>query len=74
MSGRSRRSTTDCRPGLVDQPRKKRTTAEVQEDENRSNLAASARTKATELAHSSAVGRVATKEDEMVREDQEVRD
>ncbi|KAJ7303133.1 hypothetical protein DFH08DRAFT_977204 [Mycena albidolilacea] len=73
MSGRSCRSTTDRRPGLVDQPRKKRTTAEVQEDENRSNLAASARTKATELAHSSAVGRVAIKEDEMVREDQEAR-
>ncbi|KAJ7892549.1 hypothetical protein B0H14DRAFT_3854832 [Mycena olivaceomarginata] len=73
MSGRSRRSTTDRRPGLVDQPRKKRTTAEIQEEENRLTLAASARTKATELAHSSAVGRVATKEDEMVREDQEAR-
>jgi hypothetical protein len=57
----------------VDQPRKKRTTAEIQEEENRLTLAANARTKATELAHSSAVGRVATKEDEMVREDQEVR-
>ncbi|KAJ7845608.1 hypothetical protein B0H14DRAFT_3867997 [Mycena olivaceomarginata] len=73
MSGRSRRSTAGRRPGLVDQPRKKRTTAEIQEDENRLTLAASARTKATELAHSSAVGCVATKEDEMVREDQEAR-
>jgi hypothetical protein len=53
----------------VDQPRKKRATAEIQEDENHLALAASARTKATELAHSSAVGHVATKEDEMVREE-----
>ncbi|KAJ6622754.1 hypothetical protein B0H10DRAFT_2214079 [Mycena sp. CBHHK59/15] len=72
MTDRPRRTTTDRRPGLVDAPRKRRTAVQVQEDDNRLAAAAEAQREAAEQTHSSAVGRVAAKEDEMLREDQEL--
>ena len=70
-STRPRRKTTDRRPGLIDAPKKRRTKAEIQEEEEHATAAANTKRQTAELTHSSAVGRVATKEDEMQREDKE---
>ncbi|KAF8206720.1 hypothetical protein K438DRAFT_1963036 [Mycena galopus ATCC 62051] len=73
MSDRPRRSTTGRRPGLVDASKKRRTAAQIKEEDERVTAAANAKRKAAEDTRSLAVQRVVAKEDQMAREDKEMR-
>ncbi|KAJ7025937.1 hypothetical protein C8F04DRAFT_1268656 [Mycena alexandri] len=64
---------SERRPGLVDAPRKRRTTTEVRADEARAAASALQKATATEKTRSAAIARVAAKEDEMHREDEQTR-
>ncbi|KAJ7756687.1 hypothetical protein B0H16DRAFT_1826177 [Mycena metata] len=64
---------TARRPGLVDAPRKRRSTTQIREEEERNTSLALEQQQAAKESHSASVHRVAAKEDEMHYEDEESR-
>ncbi|KAJ7153365.1 hypothetical protein C8R46DRAFT_1357232 [Mycena filopes] len=64
---------SDHRPGLIDAPRKKRTPAQVIKAKETEVAAAREKQSVVEESRSASIRRVAAKEDEMQREDEETR-
>ncbi|KAJ7707295.1 hypothetical protein B0H16DRAFT_1481585 [Mycena metata] len=64
---------SERRPGLIDKPHPRRTAAEIRAEEARSAALALEKHTAAERSQSASIARVAAKEDEMQREDEEAR-